>query len=498
MKQKHVLGLCLLAFFVDACGDNMSPQNEVANGPNASSTADAPVEDNTSTVDPYSLNEEALTQLTREAFTFAYPLVEQYRMLVALTNPQSPAFGADFNHFSADRALHGPETTFIIRPNADTLYSGIFLDLRTEPMVIGVPEMEDSRYYSVQLIDSHTHNFGYIGTRTTGNGGGKFMIAGPNWRGETPEGITQVIRTETYVPAALIRIEVKDEADLQRVHVLQDAFLVTPLSQFLGSETPASAPPLPWVAPIGQGDEGNPDFIKVLSLVHDHLIEAHPTEATLFERYLALEPLLDDPAKREIIRAAAELQYQAIRNEQDSLGKMVNGWRLTSAVFGNRKHMQGKYLMRAAATYFGLWGNDLEEAYYPTAMLDANGEPLDASKHDYVLHFTADQLPKAKGFWSLTMYNEAQLMHANEINRYVVGDRSQDLQYGEDGSLTIYLQHQNPGADAKTRNAFLTAMRGRGAASNWLPTNNGPFTLTMRMYIPEDTSYQPPALQTAD
>ena len=81
------------------------------------------------------------------------------------------------------------------------------------------------------------------------------------------------------------------------------------------------------------------------------------------------------------------------------------------------------------------------------------------------------------------MYNEAQLMHANELNRNVVGDRSAHLQYAEDGSLTIYLQHENPGGDKE---------------SNWLPTNMGPFTLTMRIYIPEDTSYQPPALRTAD
>ncbi len=460
MRHQYISALCLFAMFVGACSDSTSQRD-----------------------DAVSMSDETLTQLAREAFTFAYPLVEQYRMLVALTNPQSPVFSADFNHFSAERSLHGPETTFIIRPNADTLYGGIFLDLRTEPMVIGVPEMEDSRYYSVQLIDSHTHNFGYIGTRTTGNRAGQFMISGPNWRGETPDGITQVIRTESYVPAGLIRIEVKGEDDLQRVHTLQDAFAVTPLSEFLGSETPASAPPLSWLAPIGQRDEWNPDFIKVLRFIHDDLIEAHPTETALFERYQSLEPLLDDPAKREIIRAAAKQQYQAIESEQDQLGKMVNGWRLTSAIFGNREQMQGKYQMRAAATYFGLWGNDLEEAYYPTAMRDANDEPLDASKHNYVLHFTADQLPKVKGFWSLTMYNEAQLMHANELNRYGVGDRSDHLQYGEDGSLTIYLQHENPSADK---------------ASNWLPTNNGPFTLTMRMYIPEDTSYQPPALQAAD
>ena len=474
MRQKHLSALCFFTtLFAGACGNDGSPD---ANG---SSTEDYLAAENSSAVDAVSLSDEALTQLAGEAFTFAYPLVEQHRMTVALTHPQSPAFSADFNQFGAVRALQGPEDTLIIRPNGDTLYSLVILDLRSEPMVIGVPEMEESRYYSVQLIDSHTHNFGYIGTRTTGNGAGQFMIAGPNWQSVTPAGITQLIRTESYVPMGLIRIEVKGGNDLQRVHTLQDAFAATPLSEFLGNEAPAAAPPLSWVAPIGQGDEWNPDFIKVLRFIHDELIEAHPTETALFERYLSLEALLDDPAKREIIRAAAKQQYQAIVSKQDHLGQMVNGWLLTSTIFGNREHMQGKYQMRAGATYFGLWGNDLEEAYYPTAMLDANGKTLDASKHNYVLHFTADQLPKAKGFWSLTMYNEAQLMHANELNRYVVGDRSVHLQYGEDGSLTVYLQHENPGADKER---------------NWLPTNNGPFTLTMRIYVPEDTSYKPPAL----
>ncbi len=483
MRQKFILAWCFLTVFVGACGDSTSQRDDAGAESSNSLTAGSPAAEYSSAIDPYSLSDEALTQLAREAFTFAYPLMEQYRMLIGLTNPQSPAFVAELNKLNVDRALQGPESTQVIRPNADTLYGGIFMDLRAEPLVISVPEMDDSRYYSVQMIDAHTHNFGYIGTRTTGNGTGQFTIAGPNWQGETPAGITQVIRTETHVPLALIRIEVKDEDDLRRVHALQDAISATPLSQFIGNEAPASAPRLPWVAPIGQGDAWNPDFIKVLRFVHDHLIEAHPTEVTLFERYLALEPLLDDPSKREIIRAAAKQQYQAIESEQDHLGKMVNGWLLTSAVFGNREQMQGKYQMRAGATYFGLYGNDLEETYYPTAMLDANGEPLDASSHNYVLHFTADQLPKVKGFWSLTMYNKAQLMHANELNRYVVGDRSAHLQYSEDGSLTIYLQHENPGTNKER---------------NWLPTNNGPFTLTMRIYIPEDTSYQPPALQTAD
>ena len=117
MRQQFIFAWCFLTLFVAACGDPTSQRD-----------------------DAYNLDEEALTQLAGDAFTFAYPLVEQYRMMVALTHPQSPAFGADFNQFSAGRALLGPETTFIIRPNADTLYGGVFLDDNnfTFPLAIGV------------------------------------------------------------------------------------------------------------------------------------------------------------------------------------------------------------------------------------------------------------------------------------------------------------------------------------------------------------------------
>ena len=72
-------------------------------------------------------------------------------------------------------------------PNSDTPYSMLQMDLRAEPIVICVPKVEKSRYYSVQLTDMYSFNYGYVGSRATGNDPGCYMVAGPAWTGDTPQ-----------------------------------------------------------------------------------------------------------------------------------------------------------------------------------------------------------------------------------------------------------------------------------------------------------------------
>jgi len=135
----------------------------------------------------------------------------------------------------------------------------------------------------------------------------------------------------------------------------------------------------------------------------------------------------------------------------------------------------------------GLYGNDIEEAYYPGTNVDADGEPLDGSKHNYVITFAADEIPEVDAFWSLTLYKlPEQLFVDNALNRYSIGDRTPGLKFGDDGSLTIYIQSESPGGDKE---------------SNWLPANAGPFSLQMRMYLPKPEAlegpYAPPPVKKA-
>jgi hypothetical protein len=169
---------------------------------------------------------------------------------------------------------------------------------------------------------------------------------------------------------------------------------------------------------------------------------------------------------------------------QGVITRAGHGWAGIDGIFGPGEMMRSKYLARALAAMIGLYGNDAAEAYYPIGNRDGSGDPLDGSKHRYMMRFEKEELPQVDAFWSMTMYGfPDQLMVANPINRYSIGDRSK-LLYAEDGSLTIYIQHESPG---------------KQKARNWLPAPNGPFSLQFRMYLPKpealDPLYLPPPVR---
>jgi hypothetical protein len=437
---------------------------------------------------------EEAKQIAEEAYIFAYPMLDNYKMMFAQAiYTQSPAYEAPFNQLKHKSILLGPEYTAIVRPNNDTFYSIIWLDLRTEPMILQVPAIRDKRYYSFQLIDLYTHNFDYIGTRATGFDAGTFMIASANWQGEKPENVNQVIRTGSNFAVALGRTQVYGPDDVEAAIAVQKGFKTMPLSQFMGTDAPAPAAQLDF--PVWNTKQSkSAGFIGYLNFLLGQL-KLNPSESELFERFskIGVEPnKIFDPEKVNPdilapIEAGVSNALLKIEEKTKTLGEQNNGWMQISGVFGTREAMQGKYLTRAAAAYFGLWGNTLDEAFYPECSLDADGEVLDTSKYNYVLHFEADQLPPVKAFWSLSMYKlPEQLFIENSINRYVISSATKGLKYSDDGSLTVYLQHESPGADVE---------------SNWLPAPNGPFSLQARLYWPKPEAlnplYVPPPVRKA-
>src|SRR5436309_12460444 len=128
--------------------------------------------------------------IVKEAYIYGFPLVDSYRIQHAYwVDRATPEYKGPWNQIWNSARLFTPADTAIQTPNSDTLYSLIGADLRSEPLVLTVPAMEKERYFSVQLIDYYTFNFDYIGTRTSGNEGGSFLLAGPGWKGETPKGV---------------------------------------------------------------------------------------------------------------------------------------------------------------------------------------------------------------------------------------------------------------------------------------------------------------------
>jgi hypothetical protein len=142
----------------------------------------------------------------------------------------TPQFKSPWNQLFSLAGLATPEDKAVQTPNSDTLYSTLGLDLRSEPLVVTVPPMGKERYYSIQFIDAYTFNFGYIGTRTTGNEGGSYLIAGPNWKGQTPKGVKKAIRSETELVISFYRTQLFNPGDIDNVKQVQAGYKVQPLS----------------------------------------------------------------------------------------------------------------------------------------------------------------------------------------------------------------------------------------------------------------------------
>jgi len=136
--------------------------------------------------------------IAKEAIIYGVPMLENYRIMYSyFVNRNDPDFKAPWNTLNNVARLFTPDDKAIQTPNSDTPYSQLGADLRAEPLVISVPEVEAGRYHSLQFVDMYTFNFAYVGSRATGNGAGNFLLAGPRWDGKKPEGIKAVIRSET-------------------------------------------------------------------------------------------------------------------------------------------------------------------------------------------------------------------------------------------------------------------------------------------------------------
>jgi len=417
--------------------------------------------------------------IAKEAYIYGYPLVDNYRVQYAyFVETQNPQYKAPYNTIKNIAHVYTPEDTAIQTPNSDTPYSFLGMDLRGEPLVLTLPAIEKSRYFSVQLIDAYTFNFDYIGSRTTGNDGGSFLVAGPSWQGETPRGIKRVFRSETDFVLALYRTQLFAPSDLANVAKIQAGYKVETLSAFLGQTAPKAAPRIDFIKPLAKHEEKTSlEFFNILNFVLQ-FCPTHPSEKQLMERFAEINvgagktlnaPMLQPELKKAITDGIADAwkELGTFVTASIDTGEVTSG-----DLFGTREFLKNNYLYRFAAADLGIYGNSKQEAMYPVYRTDAGGQKLDASTNRYTLHFPKDQLPPVHAFWSLTMYElPSSLLVANPLHRYLINSPMlKDLKRDADRGLTIYIQHNSPGADKE---------------ANWLPAPNGPFTAVLRLYWPK-------------
>src|SRR5437868_11953974 len=194
--------------------------------------------------------------IVKEAYVYGFPVVDNYRIQYGyFVDTKNPEFKAPWNQIVNIPRVYTPADTAIQTPNSDTPYSFVGMDLRAEPIVLTVPPIEKERYFSVQLIDAYTFNFDYIGSRATGNDGGSYVIAGPNWKGETPKGVKKVFRSETEFVFAVYRAQFFKPEDIDNVKKVQAGYKAQTLSEFLGTAAPKSAPAIDFIKQLSPAEE---------------------------------------------------------------------------------------------------------------------------------------------------------------------------------------------------------------------------------------------------
>lgn len=414
--------------------------------------------------------------IAAEAYVYGIPMVDTWETMYAFSiDTTNPQYKGPFNSVLNIARVFTPEDTAFVTPNSDTPYTFAGLDLRAEPMIIKIPKMEQNRYFVFQLMDLYTFNFDYIGSRTTGNDGGTYLIAGPHWQGETPDGINKVIRSETDLVTVVGRTQLFNPSDLNNVKRIQAGYQVQPLSTFLGMSSPPNAAAVEWVKPIPPGqDRSSLEFFNQLAFLLQFAQPPHPTETALRERFAKIGI---EPGRKFSTNALSPELQSALKQGMVEGQKQIDERRATlggktDSLFGDRAFLKNDYVARATGTQVGIGANSREEALYPILDKDADGQPLDGSKHKYTLRFADGQLPPVNAFWSITMYNlSQQLLVKNPINRYLINSPMlPELKKDADGGLTLYIQADSPG---------------KSKEANWLPAPKGPFVIFARYYWPK-------------
>lgn len=416
-------------------------------------------------------------EISKEAYIYAFPMIAGYKAFYEFNvDKASSQYKGPLNTIISDANVFTYKDTAIVTPNSDTPYSMMQVDLRAEPMVFCVPAVDKSRYYSVQLTDMYSFNYGYVGSRATGNGAGCYMIAGPGWNANKPDGISKVFNSETQFGLVIFRTQLFNAADIDNIKTIQAQYKAMPLSAFLKQPAPPALP-----LPNFPAFEADAFKLKAFSYLN-FLMQFAPTvpsETELRAKFARIgigSNVSYELPKVGDARVATELGikegYEAIVKKRDEIGKEVNGWRVGSA-FGDRTFYNGDYTLRAAAALAGIYGNDAIEALYPLATADSTGAKLDRSKSNYTITFPADSYPPVNAFWSVTMYDgKTQLLIENPINRYLINSPMlPDMKKNADGSMTMYIQNKSPGKDKE---------------ANWLPAPDGPIYMVMRLYWPKE------------
>jgi hypothetical protein len=471
-----------------------NPQQPAA-PPKPAGSAPAPAVSSASVPGPVPgtrLTEDYVRRVGATAYLWGWPMVNMHNRKVILSQlPEPGLMGgivpvAPINQLAMVRDYIDPGERLVACPNQDVVYGFGLFSVEQEPLVVQVPDFGD-RFWVYQIVDQRTDSFVQLG-KMYGTKPGFYLIAGPDWKGFVPRGITGVFQSKSNLGAVIPRVFMDDtDADRQAIQPLLTGILMYPLSKFTGQKQTKDWSSVPHFPNTSSGEEETKwvqpeSFFDELGAVMRE-VPPLPGEEALYANF---QQVLDAASKDPKLHAA--LVESAVDADQNLITPLFqfhnsglplpNHWTTikNGAAFGT------DYYSRTAVAKSNIFVNSERETKYFYQDADGNGEQLDGN-HSYTVTFAAGQTPPVKGFWSLTLYNQHHFFSPNEIKRYSVGTKNKTLVTAADGSLTIYVQSTPPDGDKR---------------ANWLPAPKENFVLYVRAYWPEDAvlngSWTPPVV----
>jgi hypothetical protein len=421
-----------------------------------------------------------IQSIAEEAYVYGLPIVANYAVMYSwVIARESPEYKAPLNQLFSSAKLLTSADKSIHFPNNDTLYSSTWLDLRSEPVVISIPAIQAPRYFSMVLVDGTASNYALVSSRQGARHAAKYLVVGPGWQGKTPPGIDRVLHSPTQFSLAVFRIQLSGGNDIDAVKSIQGGFGLQALSGYSG--TPAPAPAAAIDFPKIDKELVKANFFGYLDFALQFIPPA-PEDAAIRAQLasIGIGNGKFDEFKVLAAKYRRELGMGMMAGEKKltqmvtQAGPVIDGWNWAAITLdSDHAHYQGNYLKRAASFKAGPFGLNAAEAIYPMTNNLATGELLDGSKHTYTITFPAGQLPPVDAFWSLSIYDGAtRLFSDNAIGRHSINSPMlPSLKKNSDGSLTLYVQRDSPGADKEV---------------NWLPAPDGPIYLMLRLYGPQE------------
>jgi len=452
---------------------------------------------------PKGLTPKEVQEIAIDAYIYGYSLITSEVVRVQMSNvPKIEETRAPTGAFFNLKRYPPTDYHVVSSPNADTLYSCAWLDL-SEPQVFSHPEIKH-RFFTFELADLWMTVQDSVGVNTSGSQAMTYLFTGPGWKGKVPAGMTHISFPTRYMFILGRTYSLDTKEDLEKLHALQAQYKVVPLSAY-GKPYTFKAPPVnpkpgfsmteaPQKAILGLGTTG---YFNLMTKLIRSAAPPTPEDAPMLARMAKLgivpgkpfDPSKLDSTVQAALKDVPEMAVERMTAAYESLGKDVNGWRVTTV--GGR--FGTNYLDRGAWALKG-WPAQLPNvSVFPTTFVDSTGQKLSGARK-YTLTFPKGQLPpvNSMGFWSITMYEHTPTglwFHPNPLNKLTVSPRNQ-LKYNKDRSLTLYFQHESPGMDRE---------------ANWLPAPEGPFALTLRIYWPNteppsilDGTWQPPGVVRVD